>query len=262
MKVFISWSGEKSRKVAELFKDWLPCVIQSAEPWISSEDIEKGKKWLTEINNALGDTNFGIICLTQSNANKPWILFETGALAKGLEGSHVCTFLVDISPTDIGGPLAQFQFTQFNKKSIHQLIDTINSCGDGKKLESETLNKTFEMFWPQLEEEFNRINEEVKEDAKTFKKRDVGDYLEELLLLVRRIDRKSRDDQDNHISNYTEWSVPQRLDYLRGRACVMCDNGMQKSTIYSKLRSLCNDELSAELIRIIDELFERKELLD
>jgi hypothetical protein len=48
MKIFISWSGERSQKIAELFKDWIQCVIQAAKPWISSHDVDRGALWYTE----------------------------------------------------------------------------------------------------------------------------------------------------------------------------------------------------------------------
>jgi hypothetical protein len=32
MKIFISWSGDRSHKVAELLNEWLKCVIQAADP--------------------------------------------------------------------------------------------------------------------------------------------------------------------------------------------------------------------------------------
>ena len=53
MRVFISWSGEKSRAVAEALRDWLPSIIQVLEPWISCKDIDKGARWHNEITNQL-----------------------------------------------------------------------------------------------------------------------------------------------------------------------------------------------------------------
>lgn len=67
MKVFISWSGERSRKVAELLDDWLQCVIQAPEPWMSSKDIDRGALWFTEISDQLAGTGIGIVCLIKEN---------------------------------------------------------------------------------------------------------------------------------------------------------------------------------------------------
>ena len=67
MKVFLSWSGEQSHRVAVVFRDWFPSVIQSLVPYISSEDIDKGARWSTDIAQELVDSTFGILCVTQDN---------------------------------------------------------------------------------------------------------------------------------------------------------------------------------------------------
>lgn len=79
MKVFISWSGKVSQDVALILKDWLPSVIQRVNPYVSSEDIQKGTNWNRDISKELESTDFGIICLTKGNAKAPWINFEAGA---------------------------------------------------------------------------------------------------------------------------------------------------------------------------------------
>jgi hypothetical protein len=34
MKVFISWSGEASKRVADLLRKYLPCMIQELKPFM------------------------------------------------------------------------------------------------------------------------------------------------------------------------------------------------------------------------------------
>lgn len=80
MKVFLSWSGSKSKRLAEILHTWIPSVIQAAKPYFSPDDIEKGTRWYPEVSKELKKSNVGIICLTRENLEAPWILFETGAL--------------------------------------------------------------------------------------------------------------------------------------------------------------------------------------
>lgn len=54
--VFISWSGNRSRHVAEALREWLPMVIQAAKPFLSKKDIDKGSRWHIELAKA--QTNF------------------------------------------------------------------------------------------------------------------------------------------------------------------------------------------------------------
>jgi len=52
-KVFISWSGELSRKLGEALRTWLPGTLQYVRPYFTPDDIEKGTKWDSEIAKEL-----------------------------------------------------------------------------------------------------------------------------------------------------------------------------------------------------------------
>jgi hypothetical protein len=71
MKVFISWSGQRSAAVADALRYWLPKVIQALEPWMSADDIEKGTRWRSGLASELEQSSVGIICLTRENLNCP-----------------------------------------------------------------------------------------------------------------------------------------------------------------------------------------------
>jgi len=183
-KVFISWSGDLSKKLAEEVRLWLPGVLQFVKPYFTPNDIEKGTRWSTEIANELESSNAGIICLTKDNINKPWILFEAGALSKNFGKSNVCTILFNLDNADLTGPLTSFQATKFDKTDFKKLLTTINNTGSESKLESAVLNDVFEMWWPKLE---LKINEILKNhiDESNNNIRSERDILEEVLELTR-----------------------------------------------------------------------------
>ncbi len=192
MKIFVSWSGRRSKAVAELMSDWLKCVIQASQPWISTRDIDRGAIWFSEINDKLKDVSVGIVCLTQENKNKPWILFETGALAKGLTTNRVCTFLIDLNPEDLQDPLGQFNHTMPDKGSVWELARTINDCLGDKSLDERILNQVFDTYWPQFETKFiaalnNNIPDEVVPP------RSEQDILSEILSNTRSLSHRIRE---------------------------------------------------------------------
>jgi len=63
MKIFISWSGDRSRQVAEALREWLQIVIQKAEPWVSTRDMDRGVVWPSELMKQLQEAQFGIACV-------------------------------------------------------------------------------------------------------------------------------------------------------------------------------------------------------
>lgn len=164
MRVFISWSGPQSKKLAECLRDWLPGVLQLVKPYFTPSDIEKGTRWGTEIAKELETSEVGILCVTRDNLHSDWIMFEAGALSKSLDKAHVCPVLFGIANTDLAGPLKQFQTTECSRQDFHKLISVINNRLGEHKLPPKTLDTVFEKWWPELEQQINSI---LTEDQQT-----------------------------------------------------------------------------------------------
>ena len=188
MKIFISWSGDLSNKIAIILKDWIPNVLQNVEPYVSSEDIPKGDRWSTDIATELSDSSFGILCVTKDNVNAPWLNFEAGALSKKLDSSKVCPFLFGMKKSEIEGPLLQFQITFRNRDDIFKLMQSINKSSDDEFLDDARLKKTFDVWWSSLEEAFDKVETDTPEIDEEIKSDDIDTnnlILEEILDLVR-----------------------------------------------------------------------------
>lgn len=188
MKVFISWSGETSLKVAQIFREWLPSVMQSIEPYVSSEDIDKGARWSTDIAKELEDSTFGILCVTKDNLEAPWLSFEAGALSKTMEKAFVNPFLFDIKRSEVQGPILQFQSTIFEKEDIRRLVRTLNKASGDSGITEGRLDKSFDVWYPTLESELNKLrneNTEKKDGTKSKKGTGESEILEEILELSR-----------------------------------------------------------------------------
>jgi hypothetical protein len=183
VKIFISWSGEESKKLAEILKNWLPSVIQSVKPFFTSDDIDKGARWSNELSKELEQTSFGIICLTKTNLQAPWIMFEAGALARSMEKSRVVPMLFGVATSDLQGPLVQFQATSFNENDVRKLMKSINTALGSLALDSNVLESVFIKFWPDLEQAVREVLEANIPEQKNI--RTDREILEEILELSR-----------------------------------------------------------------------------
>lgn len=193
MKVFISWSGDVSHKVAILLRDWLPSVIQSITPYVSSEDIDKGARWSSDIAGELDESSFGVLCVTEDNLDAPWLNFEAGALGKSVGKSRVCPFLFRIKRSSVTGPILQYQSTIHDKEDVFKLLKAINEACGNNGIEESRLEKSFEIWWPKLDEELGTIESiEVKSDDGSEQVDEPNNYISSVLEEVLEISRTNQ----------------------------------------------------------------------
>jgi hypothetical protein len=188
MKVFISWSGSRSKQIAKILHDWLPIVLQNIEPFMSTEEIEKGMRWFSSIATELENCNFGLVCLTPENLTAPWIHFEAGALAKAIDHSRVVPLLFQLKPSEVQGPLAQFNIANFERDDVKRLLKSISNAAGDEGLDERRLETTFAAFWTQFDNNIRaipKIVQDYKSGNDPHSSRDTASILEEILVLVR-----------------------------------------------------------------------------
>jgi len=189
MKVFISWSGKRSKALAQALREWLPLVLQHIEPWVSENDIAAGDRWAQTVGAELEASNFGIICITPENLASPWVLFEAGALSKSMQDAKVIPLLFDLEFSDITDPLSQFQAKKVDQTGITEMIQAINNASENKA-SNDIVKQLVPALWTKLESLLGDIPE--PEDSEE-NRRSQHEVLEELVTGVRGLDSRFRE---------------------------------------------------------------------
>lgn len=166
MDIFLSWSGTRSKAAANAFREWLPNLITSVEPWISSEDIDAGRRWSNEMQKKLDAIDFGVLFVTKHNQKAPWLTFEAGCLSKSIEKGVVCPILLDLQPEDMEktNPLTLFQSKPPNKDGIFSVVHSINKANK-EVIKESRLRTIFDRWWPDLECKLAELPEDVPNET-------------------------------------------------------------------------------------------------
>ncbi len=240
MRVFISWSGEQSRIIAEEMRLWLKDVIQSSEPFMSQHDIQKGTIWSDELDKELESDSFAIIVLTPDNVESPWINYEAGAIHKGIKGNKIATVLVDLDYSDLPNTLSKFNGAQFGKNELFEVIKSINSELDSSRLDENILKRSFLAHWPRLERAYekskssglykqNQIEEVESNIIRELKNKYTVSitFNDDISNIIVRLIRAEKDEALSILSDWLEHggdeTTPRRIDKLREIMHWICE---------------------------------------
>ena len=250
MKVFISWSGPVSHKVALALRDWLPSVIQSVDPYVSSEDIDKGARWSADVGQELEASDFGVLCITPTNTGAPWVSFEAGALSKSLARSRVVPLLFGLARAELPqGPLVQFQSVLAERDDIEKLVSSLNAaCGD-RALDETRLAGIFDVWWPRLEEVLGQIDVS-DEQGQAGTPRSGHDVLAEILELVRGQSQLLQDPA----TLFPPWYAEQILQRPSSRPSVSVMVMTDLVTALNDLLDAVPDDASPQLVQAVENI--------
>lgn len=160
-QLFISWSGETGKKVADLIYDWIDRIYENAKANVFlSTRIEPGHQGFLEIMNALEHCSKGLFIMTRERVNSPWIHFEAGAISKAKDTNWIIPIFVDITRKALGNdPLSEFQSNySFSYNDLDELIFLIGNKLGWKHHDSYSENRK------KIVEEFNKKINELMND--------------------------------------------------------------------------------------------------
>jgi hypothetical protein len=151
MKIFISWSGERSHTVARALEGWLRAVNPVFDPWLSTRDIDIGERWMRKLESGLAESGAGVLCVTRENQAAPWILFEAGALSN--RQLPVMPYLIHMRTAEVQqGPLPLLAMGSADRQGSWLVVRALNRALGEAALDEADLGQTFEEHWPALEQ--------------------------------------------------------------------------------------------------------------
>jgi hypothetical protein len=148
-RIFVSWSGERSRSAALGLKSLLLDVLGESLDVFISAHMEPGVVWVQELGRELEGSDFGILCLTRDNIQSSWLLFEAGAIAKNFGAARVVPYLID--DLVLTGPLSQFQHVRADHQGTLRLLEAINALRE-TPTQLDRLRRRFDKWWADLEQ--------------------------------------------------------------------------------------------------------------
>jgi hypothetical protein len=184
VKIFISWSGNSERAVAEALQSTLSELCAAdVEVFVSSRSISKGANGVAVIEASLDSSAFGIVLVSKKNQAAAWLNYEAGWLASTLD-RPVATICLDLRPSDITSPLAPRQATQFSDPAdMETLLREIVRAAN-PSMSDRTFATLLASVWPTIRDSW----EPRHGDAETADPRSERDMLAELVERVRAIE--------------------------------------------------------------------------
>ena len=186
MRVFISWSTERSKKLAAAIKQLIRHTTTAADPWFSEEDVLSGRLAIADIFRELEEARHGFLCLTNETRERSWPMFDAGALAREVGRANVVPVTLDYEPSLVPGPLKEFQGHHARDKdkwlkSLRELNQKTS-----RPLDDDVLARLFDPAWAAFVEALDAIPDTTTEAPP---KPSLDEKVDELVSAFERMER-------------------------------------------------------------------------
>lgn len=154
MKVFLNWSGEESRRIASLLRDWLPEVINALEPWLAADSFGRENRWLEVNAGPFSEAGMIVACVTTANAGEDWKSLDPSKFELSIAESAPLLVLLLVAGVDaasLRNVPDGASVIRLDRSGLKLLAEKLNSLAD-QPTDYDVLGRRFEGLWPRLEQ--------------------------------------------------------------------------------------------------------------
>jgi TIR domain len=153
--LFVSWSGPRARSMAEALSQWLPGVLPTFRPWISSRQ-SRGTDWAAALFEQIATARATVVCVTSDSIAAPWVLFEAGLLG-GREDHPLALYVLDVEDDELtSSVLGRFPAFSTTESGTSDLVRLLNGASD-TQLPLETVMSYVAGSWSELEQQLSVV---------------------------------------------------------------------------------------------------------
>ena len=162
MNVYIGWSGDTGRKLAEILKRWLGAILPEIH-FVTNDEIESVSDFLSALRalrNLLATADYGILCLTKESLDSTWLAYEAGMLAQREPPVPVISFLFGVN--HVHGLFRNYQCYGSDKTGILRLVDMLLLEAVEKDVELPPVNavrKRADLMLPAFQSDLKELGE-------------------------------------------------------------------------------------------------------
>lgn len=131
MKVFLSWSGGTAEKVASSLHRWFDRVLADVVETYFSPETPAGVVWTEELRTAIRESAFAVLVITPDNRERPWLMWEAGALSNLQAEIRIVPFLFHLEVEELPRQLQDRQSIVYkgdpdrDRAAILKLVDSL-----------------------------------------------------------------------------------------------------------------------------------------
>ena len=158
MRIFLSWSGDRSKAAALGLKSLLESTFPDAVDVFISDHIDAGDTWARTTRKRAGAVSIWCSVPDAGQLSSALAAIRGRGHREKFGSTRVVPYLIDDLPAAADrSPLAQFQHVKASREGTLRLVKSINAVRENPQINEQKLETLFKGWWRDFEDTLNAL---------------------------------------------------------------------------------------------------------